>query len=125
MRLAQRVVTEMGAVMNCRFAFYASVCEVTKPGNGGLVSLKSLDLGRTPYVLYVFKYIDLVSLDGAQGSPATKSIYLHIFHIVFAGLVVTMPLVTTLHLPDCICRPSSYHALSYHVAFARLYLQAF
>lgn len=31
----RRVVTEFGNMMNCRHAFYASVCEVTKPGDAG------------------------------------------------------------------------------------------
>ena len=35
----RRVVTEMGAMMNCRFAFYASVCEVTKPTDGGTIAM--------------------------------------------------------------------------------------
>ena len=37
----RRVVTEMGAMMNCRFAFYASIVEVTKPtdGNGTIAMI--------------------------------------------------------------------------------------
>eukprot|EP01043_Picozoa_sp_COSAG02_P032348 COSAG02_NODE_2157_length_9637_cov_4.208429_1_plen_447_part_00 len=35
----RRVVTEMGAMMNCKFAFYASICEVTKPTDGGTIAM--------------------------------------------------------------------------------------
>jgi diaminopimelate decarboxylase len=35
----RRVVTEMGAMMNCKYAFYASVCEVTKPTDGGTIAM--------------------------------------------------------------------------------------
>ena len=38
----KRVVSEMGAMMNCKFAFYASICEVTKPTDGGQIAKKQL-----------------------------------------------------------------------------------
>jgi diaminopimelate decarboxylase len=34
-----RVVTEMGAIANCRFAFFASLCEVTKPTDAGMIAM--------------------------------------------------------------------------------------
>ena len=35
----RRVVTEMGAMMNCRYAFFASLCEVTKPTDSGRIAM--------------------------------------------------------------------------------------
>ena len=39
----------------------------------GQLTLKLLDLGRAPYVLYGVKYIDPVSLDGALSSSNSKT----------------------------------------------------
>ena len=52
--------------------------EMHKPWSGvGTSKLKSLDLGRAPYVLYCVKYIDLVSPAPFQAtssnSPTTKA----------------------------------------------------
>lgn len=89
----RRVVTEMGSSMNTRYAFFASICEVTKPTDGGQIAMihcGSDQFMRASYAAHMRAPYP-VSVFCGDGRPKCGNEMVHdiVGPLCFAGDVVT------------------------------------